>query len=77
MYAKEFVFLLQVMLAHSVLMFRMNYPTSTQSNGEYFVFKLCSIVLEETDWKYISMVTYDLNELDLSEDFMKNFHNEV
>lgn len=44
---------------------------------ESFVFKICSVILEETEWKYMSIIMLDAAELELSEDFMMNFHDEV
>lgn len=44
---------------------------------ETFVFKICSVILEETEWKYMSIIILDAAEMELSEDFMMNFHDEV
>ncbi len=45
--------------------------------NEPFIFKICSTVLETTEWKFMSTVIFDTKEVELSNKFLKNFHNEV
>lgn len=76
MCAKVLVFLLQIITIYSVPILNLNF-THYDAKGEFFIFKICSTVLEETDWRYMSMITFDLKTMELSEDFMKKFHKEV
>lgn len=49
----------------------------TNDDDELFVYKICSFVLKETEWKYMSVIIFDTKKMELSKNFMKRFHDEV
>lgn len=68
------VFLLSFSLATIYFSYRRENASEFK---ETFVFRICSVILEETEWKYMSIIMLDAAEMELSEDFMTNFHDEV
>lgn len=67
---------LTVLAVAEILSFR-SIATWNNNVDESVIFSICSIVLEETEWNYMSIASLDLAKVELSENFMKSFHNQV